>query len=207
MVEHEEHLAAIEADVLAQERREIVRTPEQEARREAFIRLVVRVVGSCVAVLIVALVWAQLKAKRGDEPVPGGAAVVESPVAPTPPEPEIPKAEPGPAAARQAAEPPPEEAASEAPEVAEPAEPPAEPAAAAPAPAPAPVAQPRIESPAPRVPVAPRAPKAEAPRAPAPRAPMAPAVPKQEAAQPEPPAAPTVRPPQAAPPTAAFPIE
>ena len=207
MAEHEEHLAAIEADVLAQERREIVRTPEQEARREAFIRLVVRVVGSCVAVLIVALVWAQLKAKRGDEPVPGGAAVVEPPVAPTPPEPEIPKAEPGPAAARQAAEPPPEEAASEAPEVAEPAEPPAEPAAAAPAPAPAPVAQPRIESPAPRVPVAPRAPKAEAPRAPAPRAPMAPAVPKQEAAQPEPPAAPTVRPPQAAPPTAAFPIE
>lgn len=62
--EQKEHIAALQADVLEENRRSIMRTPEQEARRAKFVRLVVRVVGSCVAVLLVALVWARIRSDR-----------------------------------------------------------------------------------------------------------------------------------------------
>ncbi len=205
LAEHEEHLAAIEAEVFEQERREVVRTPEQEARRTAFVRLVVRVVGSCVAVLLVALVWAHYKSQRANEgdvvPALPPPPVVAPPAAIKPPrsaaeadsaistKPQAEEQATGPEASAVAETPPeaPAEASSSvgstpSPRTTSPVSEPARRVAPLPAPKPVPRSVPRAR---------PRPPRPE------------PDAPKQA----PPPAKSPQESPKAAPPTAAFPVE
>jgi cytoskeletal protein RodZ len=194
--EQHEHLAAIEADVLEEKRQSIVRTPEQEARRAKFVRLVVRVVGSCVAVLLVALVWARIRADREAPYTPPATTVMppsveaesQPPAKPEPPR-EAPApvvAEPkevGPSAAEQEAQKPvPAEAAN-----------PNSPAEVSRPPTPAPV-EPK---------------PAAAPARPRPTPPVRAERPRPERPSPvvAPPSPPAPRAPGDAPPTAAFPVE
>lgn len=164
--EQHEHLAALEADVLEEKRKSSMRTPEQEARRAKFVRLVVRVVGSCVAVLLVALVWARIRSDREAPYTPPdtnvtppdvaakGEARVPAPKAepvPAPPAAESETTEPEAAQEQEALPEEPAEAeapaAGEEPTAPEPA--PERPKAAAPEPRPRP-APPRAERPRPR---------------------------------------------------------
>lgn len=199
IAEEEEHFAALEAEV--DRGRELVRTPEQEARRTTFIRLVVRVVGSCVAVLLVAVVWAQLKSRRAPEepalPVPADAPTPEPRSQPQPeppaPNPTAAAAQPEQPTAEEAAEMPTDPGPAPSPEapVTQPTAPPSPPSQPPPV-----VAKPG--------PVAPAATPKSPPRD---LKPFRPGAPPAPAAPPKPAATPKPSPPETAPPTASFPVE